>query len=200
MKQYLLSLAVISILCLSPKTVTAQYIFGPDEYLIYATVIDAWFLQHPEKKIIIKDHTGAYTRQEDLETELNYVYQEIPVLSRQTINDFKAKNLTHYSLDTFINQRKDYQFISERELINLFDRQEGWGRFYARYPQAEGIFTLSRVGLNDKKTQALVCIANQWDRFSGSGLYLLLTKENDTTWVIRQKIRVWNSWLLDRIQ
>lgn len=197
MKKYFFALIIICGFTFSGYTY-AQYIFGPDEYLIYATAIDTWYTDNPEKGVFIKDHTVLYTSLDIVEKELSYVRSRMPTLALETINDFKAKNLKKYPLDRFINQRSDYQIIKDTELINLFEHDEGWGRFYSRYPNADGVLALSRVGLNNDKTQALLCVANHWNRYAGVGLYVLLKKQDDSSWEIDENLRVWNSWILDR--
>lgn len=199
MKKYCTILLFICCLSLGLQA-HAQYIFAPDEYLIYATVIDAWYFNNSQKRVVIKDHTASYTSLTTLEHELVYVRSRMPGLALETVNDFKAKNLENYSLEKFINQRSEYQIIKEGEMINLFEHDEGWGRFYSRYPNADGIITLSRVGFNIEKNQALLCLANQWNRYTGVGLYILITKQPDLSWKIKEKLRVWNSWLLDEIK
>lgn len=190
-------LILIANLALAEPT-SLEYIFEPDEYIIYAAVIDDWYADNNQKTPLIKDHTVFYTSQNKIRDELSYVYSQMPALDSETINDFVAKNLQTYPLEKFINQRAAYQFIPETELINLFKYgEEGWKRLRSRYPDADGVLSLSRVGFNITKGQALVCIANQWDRLTGVGLYVLLEKQKDSSWAITKTLHVWNSWCLE---
>ena len=173
------------------------WVLEPEEYTIYAEVLDGWYAGS-DATPVIKDHTVFYTSNDTVARELRHVQQELPALQQSAVNDFIAKNLRPYPLAAFINQRSRYRLLPESEFISLFQHgEEGWGRFNARYPDSDGVLSLSRTGFNIARTQALVCIANHWNRLTASCLYLLLEKQADSSWMITKSIRIWNSWSLE---
>jgi hypothetical protein len=70
--------------------------------------------------------------------------------------------------------------------------QDGWQVFYARFPEAPGIISLSRVGFNDRLDQALVYLGNQSHWLAGAGHFYLLKKVNGA-WTVDQKVMTWIS-------
>ncbi len=173
----------------------SQHVFGPEEHRVYETVVSDWLLELGGKGLLIRDRTASMTKIQDLEKELIFVKDSFAGLREETTGDFKAKSIDSYQLAPLINDLGDYRFISHNEIVECFRYKDGWDRFYQRYPDSAGVFTFSRVGLNRYKNQALVCVNSQWGDFSGSGVYLLLNKDDTGVWKITQKVRIWHSWI-----
>ncbi len=173
----------------------SEYVFGPGDYLIYSTVLDTWFAHDLTRITLIRDRTALGIPKESLEAELAYVASQLLGVRPDTINDFKGKNIQTYALESFITQRAAYTIVPEAEINALFSYPDGWGRFYQHYPDSDGLLVFSRVGFSMHGGQALVYVANQWNNFSGAGLYVLLNKADDGAWEISQTVRVWHSWL-----
>lgn len=200
MKNYIL-IAIACLVMLFPRTALTinEYDFELDEYLIYSTVIDEWYSSDESKEVSIRDHTSIYQIGRPIEVELDYIKQQMLILEDEIINDFKAKNLRSYSLESFINQRAEYTIITQKEIDYIFDHNPHWDSYYNRYPKSGGILTLSRVGFNRQRTQALLHAANQWNRSTGAGVYLLVVKQKDGSWKIENQQRIWHSWNRDKI-
>ena len=197
MKKYLfLFILAISLITIAASAAT-KYILGPEEYLVYATLIDDWYVNDQSELAVIRGRTALHRSRFFLAKELAYVKDGMPELEQSTVNDFVAKNLESYPLDAFVNQRADYKLLSQEEINHLFHLKDGWIKFYEKYPDSNGILTFSRVGFNLDKQQALVYVANQWDSFSGAGIYVLLEKNYDDSWDIIQELSIWNSWIFD---
>jgi len=171
-----------------------EYIFEPEEYLIYSTVIDSWCGQDKTKEVFIRDHTAIYQSGPPIETELAYVRNNMVFADEIMINDFKAKNIRAYNLDPFFNQRGKYKIISQKEINSIFDHNPYWDKYYRRNPDSEGIITFSRVGFNRARDKALLHVANQWNRATGAGVYILLSRQKDNSWKIESELRGWYSW------
>jgi len=187
----------IAILPAKIALATNQYDFEPEEYLIYSAAIDSWFAGKGNKQVLIRDHTNIYQLGLCIETELSYLRAKIPFLDDEILNDFKAKNIKTYPLKNYINQRAEYMIITQKEIDHIFDYNPHWGSYYKRYPGSGGILTLSRVGFNRQRDQALVHIANQWQRLTGAGIYIVFDKQEDGSWKTGQHKRVWHSWNRD---
>lgn len=197
MKKYILVGVLALCMVLGGVCASAQHIFGAQEYLVYATVIDDWYADNQARLIVIKGHTALHNSANSLHNELVYVKSEAPDLSQEAINDFVAKNLRSYTIGEFIDQRAEYVILSQGEIDTLFEYKNGWIEFYRQYPDAQGLLTLSRVGTNIAQTQALVYVANEWDLSTGAGVYIILNKDPDGVWYTAREVNVWNSWILD---
>lgn len=71
--------------------------------------------------------------------------------------------------------------------------REGWEKFFSEYPGASGLLSLSRVGFDHKKNQALVYVTdmrgNPSGRAWGAGSYVLLIKKKGA-WRVRGHVNV----------
>jgi len=197
MNKYILLLVLACFTLIIFPVANAQYIFGAPEYLVYATVVDDWYANNQGKLVVIRGRTALHKSANSLYNELIYAQSEMPDLKQATIDDFVAKNLQSYPIGDFINQRAKFKILKQEEINELFEFKDGWVKFYREYPDAKGLLTFSRVGLNPSQTQALVYVGNQWDLSTGAGVYLLLEKEEDRSWRIKDELNVWNSWILD---
>ena len=178
-----------------------EYIFEPEEYLIYSTVIDSWCGQDKTKEIFIRDHTAIYQSGQPtgwpIETELDYIRKNMLLSDEIIINDFKAKNIKAYALDSFLNQRANYTIVSQKEINAIFDHNPYWDKYYQRNPNSEGIITFSRVGFNQTRDKALLHVASQWNRATGAGIYILLSRQKDSSWKVESELSGWQSWNRD---
>ena len=78
--------------------------------------------------------------------------------------------------------------LSEREEGKLFGRRRwDWDRFRKVYPEAKGIISLSNIGFNATRTQALVYAAIGCGPCCGEGSFILLQKVNGR-WSVQLKI------------
>ncbi len=124
---------------------------------------------------------------------------------RQVFQHGKLLNRSRYP-DTgwryplmIVDPKKAFTFTlaTPEELQKVFgdpkkERVDPWKRFYARYPDAGGVVTLSRVGLDKARTQALVGVTVSNGGLAGAGVLVLLVKDKDA-WVVRTISEIWVS-------
>jgi len=77
--------------------------------------------------------------------------------------------------------------LKREELKAIFSvgpgqKQNGWDRFYAKYPKSPGIITISRVGFNRRGDMAMVYVGSQSHYLAGAGQIHVLRKQ-DGKWV-----------------
>jgi len=190
----------LTLIALKPALAINEYAFELDEYLIYSTLIDTWYSKDTTKEVLIRDHTSIYQIGKPIEIELAYLKEQMPSLGNKIINDFKSKNLRSYSLASFINQRAKYSIISQKEIDYIFNHNPHWDMYYDRYPNSGGILTLSRVGFNRQRNQAILHVANQWNRSTGAGICVLLTQQKGGSWKIEGQERLWHSWNREKLK
>ena len=66
------------------------------------------------------------------------------------------------------------------------------GLFYKKYPNFDGVISLSQVGFNERHDQALVYVAYTCGGLCGSGSYVLLARTNGR-WLILRDEGLWVS-------
>ena len=111
----------------------------------------------------------------------------------ETTASFLDRNATAHPLRDDMSLGAPYVLISQAELEGLFPGGEAdWGVFRARYPDAGGYWSLSRVGFNADLTQALVYLGGMGDYLAGEGNYYLMNKVNGV-WTVDQTVMVWIS-------
>ena len=118
--------------------------------------------------------------QEFIDLLLKQASTQVPA---EMIRDFGEKNrgsspawpeLTNHLLATLITNDEHDEFFK--------GPGDAWDRFYAKYPDAYGIIGVSRVGLNQDKTVALVYIEEARSMFFAHGRFHVLKKHGDM-WV-----------------
>jgi hypothetical protein len=121
---------------------------------------------------------------------------EIPELDTTIFPDYDLKNDTVYFLgNKFDVASKEVSLVSNEEINYIFnttDINSGWEKFYRRFPNSPGIISLSRIGYNTGKTQALVQMGIMYASLGGDGLMIYLRIENNK-WKIIRTIPTWVS-------
>ena len=97
------------------------------------------------------------------------------------IEDFNRKNeqparLVPERLRAHLPKEQRVQLITRQEMSALFRTGGGWEEHHRRFPFAGGIKTVSRVGFDPSRTQAVVFIRHQADYEMGIGYRIYLEK------------------------
>lgn len=146
----------------------------PEEYVIYSNILDETdYIDNKTRLAVIKDHTShsSFIDLTDLKSSINY-------LSQDTINDYQSKNTETSSLKGLLNLKVKYLLISKGDVDRIFHKgPASWELFYKKYRGAKGLITLSRVGFDSDKTQALVHVVISCDWTCGNGQFIFLKKD-----------------------
>lgn len=114
-------------------------------------------------------------------------------LSQDLWDDYLGRNDRSYPLSTEMEIGREYSLLEAEEMSDIFSNHEdGWSEFYRRYPDSPGITTLSRVGFNQDRTEALVYMGTQFHYLAGAGNLIQLEKKNGE-WKIKDKTMLWIS-------
>lgn len=167
----------------------------PEEYAVYSVLIERMFIRKEVELIVITRKTSAYSSDPGkLGETLDRVRKAMPGLKPETMADFQTKNNQPSLLDKLFDLKAKVALISADEIEQFFGRGGGWWEaFYRRYPKSQGLLTLSQVGFNPEKNQALVYVGNQRGGLDGEGSYILLTRGEDDDWVIVDSAGMWIS-------
>ncbi len=165
------------------------------EYAIYSTYIESQYTGEDVRQIVMLATTGNDFSASDVKDRMAYVKEQLPELSADTRADFLAKVDQPVTLKAeSFNLSVPVTLISEEERTALFQNTQGnaWEAFYQKYPNSQGIMTLSRVGFNKNLDQALLYVGNQSHYLAGAGFYVLLERTN-SGWVIIKSTMSWIS-------
>ncbi len=147
------------------------------EYAVLAAIVDSVVFVPSNSVLILRDSTrpgiSSYDIDSALTSTLQYVARDIAVLKAETMLDFKAKNLTHFYIDspTDIDPRCVRSSTSS-----------------AVYPMLE----VSRVGFSVDGRQALAYVGYTYAKLAGSGIYYVLSWQ-DAKWKISGAAMIWIS-------
>lgn len=169
---------------------------GPDadEYAVYAALFaekgnDKQGTQIVlEEATVVNDSFAGRMDQRSLEKLFG-----LPSI-KDAIDDFIKKNRKSSVLTDQFKLKATIVLITNSDVKRMFHDSidGGWDLFHAKYPNATSINTLSRVGFNKDRTDALVYYTYSCGGLCGQGQYVLLGK-HDGQWKIEKESMTWIS-------
>lgn len=163
----------------------------PEEYLVYNTLIDHKYIREDVHLVVINDRTLAdRIGYEQLSSTLEFVDHQLSISEQNLLNDFLVKNQQSWVLEDQFNIKVKHALVSEEEKSRFSQSRDFWNAFDEKYPNAQGILSLSRVGFNHTKDRALVYIGNKGSASTGAGYYVLLVKDG-SKWIIKDETMAW---------
>jgi hypothetical protein len=161
-----------------------------EEYAVYSVLINSNLKSDEQLKesgepkdrvLIIDDKPSLWDGFGDGEKDKFFeeLKKSSTELQPETVNDLLVKSNETSTLERKLSIKIDYQLIKDEEVEGFFkEGGGGWEAFHKKYPKASGIMTVSRVGFNADKTQALVYTGWSCGGLCGGGGYTLLTKKS----------------------
>lgn len=172
-------------------TATPAADLNAEEYQVYSDLIRAEY--GSRGMVVIHDATSLGFGGPITDT-LENTAGDLKGLEAATRESFVARNNRAYPLisgDFSVDQ--PIVLLSQADISEFFgDQGTGWDGFYEKYPDAQGILELSRVGFNATTTQALVYAGNQSNWLAGIGWLILLEKHGDQ-WEVVARHMTWIS-------
>jgi hypothetical protein len=178
------------------SSILAQNAPDSDEYSVYTSLLQQEFIGKGTKEIVVRKQTAIDNFSND--ESLTYLTESLPSLAKETYEDFDSCNKKSTALTDKFNLKVKVNLVGE-EIDRIFyesrqsnSKEDGWEVFHKKYPTAGAIITLSRVGFNKDKSQALVFVAHSCGWLCGEGNYILLEKK-DGVWKVEKKSMTWIS-------
>src|SRR3989442_12513640 len=140
-----------------PQSDQIASVQDPDEYAVYSSLLSAKYATKNVQRLLIDDYTPSPKRAPFIGFigGMTFTGDKRPEVQPETAKDFDAKNKNSFALEKKFSLRLPYVLVSESNLREIFRPDtkgyisEGpWRRFYEKYPGAQGIMSLSRVGFN----------------------------------------------------
>jgi hypothetical protein len=178
-----------------------------DDYAVYSELVRQGYVREGVKQIVIREHTVMRDQPRPRRGNDQYGKEFYDAVVSETHVDYDQKNKSPIVLDQKRFFSKVYvAIISEAERDRIFSAGSakkagneklakgpgGWEEFNQLYPKSQGIMSLSRVGFNPSKTQALAYVGNECGGLCGIGNFFLLRKESGK-WRIQTQLNAWIS-------
>lgn len=150
------------------------------------------------KRLVIEDRTALQTffaggsYQAFVDSLLEKASDRVPA---EMIRDLGDKNRESCAVWPALTQYIPADLLSREEHRAIFegDLYEGWKRFHEKYPDAVGLITVSRVGLDRETDRAMFYMACIRGALSAVGQLHVLLRENDV-W-IKQPVWIGPLWV-----
>jgi hypothetical protein len=171
-------------------TTTPHATVTADEYDVCSALIQSVYIGAIQPKQIVI--TPVHDDNHQLGQAVGVMQTWWPDLG-DAVDDFKAKNRTSSVLERRFTISVPYTIASEQEIASIFSiNATGWGKFYAKYPDARGFLALSRVGFNQAKDTAVLYTEYQKGLTDGEGNVVLM-KKTDGRWTVELNGTFWVS-------
>jgi hypothetical protein len=176
-----------------------------DEYKIYQVVIEERYLSIggyidwvnkqknkdtnellPKTIIIGSESLIDQNLINDISDTLDSVIKDNDV-KKQLIGSWFSRNTSPFLLKDYFSFSTEHILLSTEQIRDAFQPNK-WESFYKRYPKALGVFQISRVAFDDKRTIALVYINNGQDWKWIAGTFFFLIKENERWKIIEERM------------
>ena len=161
-----------------------------DEYEVWSALIDELYAQDGVKLIVITEPTCCDTLNVHSRTDLQV---RLGPVSSEAVEDYAERNRQSLAFEKKFKLKTRYRIVPYAEIEKLFDGSDldtGWKTFYTKYPASGGYITLSRVGFNKAKDEAVVSVGWMAAPLRGQGNYVLLTRQNGS-WKVSKKVGTW---------
>ncbi len=179
----------------SPEQISVQ----PDEYAVYSAILNEYDKSpadgKPVKLIVIEDSTltsseDEYPLEKTFESRENKITPELKIL----FEDYRTKNKKSEKLERAFNLQYKYILINKKDIGAFFEKveEDGWAKFYKKYPNSQGKIAFSRVGFNKVKSKAIVYRTNSCGWLCAYGGYIILSKTGNT-WNVIDGVSCWMS-------
>ncbi len=169
-----------------------------DEIAVYTAAFADVFQATTETQIMIVDHTSigvppgmwAVTSVQGQDTA-----KFMAKLAAETRQDYQLKNKQSVRLPgpcRFAPHCGLYNVVDLTGIVGMdkAKMEKGWKEFNKRYPNAPGIFVLSRIGFNHDHTEAVMYAAKACGNLCGDGQYVWLVKRGGA-WAVAGQTTVW---------
>lgn len=167
-------------------------LIADDDLIPYFSRKSKLFSKESNSLLIIERTNVDYLESPNFRQLLAEVPNWLSSLSKSTFDDFLENNKSRVPLKDSFTLPVKRVFISDEELKTILKSELYWEGFYKKYPNSQGVMTLSNVGFDAQKKQALVYVSNIRGSLDAIGVYVVLEKQNDI-WRVKERYEAWAS-------
>jgi hypothetical protein len=170
-----------------------------EEYAVYYTLLEQWIVNQEIKTIVVKKFTDTHSVGDEKPLTIDSFLRprgENSPLEQSMVDDYNEKNYRQNSelVGDLFGSKSKIVLVSDAEVKEFFNEgcNEGWKKLGEKYPNSQGLTTLSRVGFNKEKTRAVVYLGHSFACLGGAGHLVILEKQYDG-WKIVNSTMLWIS-------
>lgn len=121
-----------------------------------------------------------------------YLHKEVRTLQGSTLDSFRDATNHPAPFSPSFHLPVPYELVAKAEIDAIFKKGGWWMDFYKKYPDSQGLLTLSRVGYSADRKQAMFHAKNHCGGKCGTGSYVVMEKTN-RGWKVAKEVLVWIS-------
>jgi len=158
----------------------------PEEYALFSAMIDQNLVGYNQGgPVLIREQTDP-----DI-PNLEFALEGPADIPEELVEAYRLRNDQPYTLERSFTLEHDYALVPQSEYDDLLrSGRLTWADFAEKYPEAEGVFMVSRAGLNAARDEALVSISYYCGDLCAEGGVFLMVKE-DGVWKFKQALAAW---------
>ncbi len=160
-------------------------VLSPEENYMYRLVLNN--IKPGEHQTVLVADSTVY---EDFADRVDNIYAEIPGLSPQTVQNYFLRNRDKGHIDMLPVADNNFILVT-RDPVNGIYIDANNNIYELRDPEIYGIISLSYIGFNLDKTQAVVSVVDYGAPLDAVSYLVFFVKESD--WVIQNKVLLWFS-------
>lgn len=177
-----------------PVSTMVNSVQDKQEYSVYSALVNKYAKSFKGEKIVIDESTSGLNIIPSFSG--NNGFDKDGRFNEECVKSLKDNNTSVWRLSKDMLLVKEYFLVANQlEQIDSDMRSgiDGWKNYYGRYPNSQGLLSLSRAGFCKGKTQALVYIANRFSADGGWGRLVLLKVNADKQWQVAEEVVLWIS-------
>lgn len=196
-----LAAVVAAAACTEPPRAASAPASGPSvEDTVWAAALDSLYVDARTRQLVVFDRTGGTTSNERMAESFGFAAGSMGA-EPGTVDDFRARNREPRAVGPLPRTRVPVVLVDSATIATLPDSvdlhpnepMQFWRAFHARYPDSSGLITLSRVGFNAARTQALLNVDRGCGGLCGDGTVILLTRSAEGRWRVTATRGTWVS-------
>jgi hypothetical protein len=173
-------LVLVLVLGAAPCLPQAPTALQPEEYAVYSALLRHG-LPADAPRVILASQTFVQGESLRLVSADRQVLITDLGLPGSVVDDFIAANAEQVPISRAIEIPVPYELLDNAAINALFSGQ-GWAGFYSRFPGAQGVVRLSRIGFDESFRHALVIAEQICGTECGSGRLVYLNREDSGIW------------------
>jgi len=137
----------------------------------------------------IEDGHGKPRSWKEISEELQ---KEFPALQPASVDSLREVIIQPAKFRHSFHLPVAYEFVDNAEIDAIFKQGGWWTDYYKRYPNSQGILSLSRVGFSPDGKQAVFFANNYCGGKCGTGAYVVMER-TESSWRVAKEILIWVS-------